>query len=193
MAEISIKELKKGSQAYFKLLVETFKNRIINVCYGFVHNRDDAEDITQEVFIEVYESVKYFNEESSLSTWIYRIAVNKSLDFLRKSKRKKRWAGLIKVDLQQKDETEHWFESNDNPHLSLENRERIIILNQAVETLPQTQKTAFTLHKYEDLSYKEIADILHTTIPAVESLMHRAKKNLQKKLFNYFNDKSESF
>lgn len=186
MDHFSVVELKKGNQSSFKQLVESHKNKVINTCYGFVHNRSDAEDVAQDVFIEVYESVKYFNEDSSISTWIYRIAVNKSLDFIRRSKRKKRWAELTRINLDQKNETDHWFADEGNPHLTLENNERIKILNSAVDTLPQNQKTAFTLHKYEDLSYKEVAEILNTSVSSVESLMHRAKINLQQKLSKYY-------
>ncbi len=181
-----ILELKNGSEPAFRQLVEDYKNRVINTGFGFLHNRADAEDIAQDVFVEVFESIDKFKEDSTISTWIYRIAVNKSLDYIRKSKRKKRWAELTRIDLEQKDETEHWFAENDTPQLSLEQKERIKILNSAIDTLAKNQKAAFTLHKYEDLSYSEIAKILETSVSSVESLMHRAKKNLQKKLSNYY-------
>jgi len=183
---ISIPELQKGSEIAFKLLVESYKNKVINTCFGFVHNRTDAEDIAQNVFVEVYESVSKFKEDSSLSTWIYRIAVNKSLDFIRKSNRKKRWSELTRINLDQKENSDNWFMHNDTPQISLEQKERIEILNKAINKLPENQKIAFTMHKYEDLSYKEISDILNTTISSVESLMHRAKINLQKTLANYY-------
>lgn len=186
MDKVSIKELKNGSQTGFKQLVESHKNKVINTCFGFVHNRADAEDIAQDVFVEVYQSVNNFNEDSSISTWIYRIAVNKSLDFIRKSKRKKRWAELTRINLDSKNETDHWFADDNNPQLTLENLERTKILNSAIDTLPQNQRTAFTLHKYEDLSYKEVAEILNTSVSSVESLMHRAKINLQQKLEKYY-------
>jgi RNA polymerase sigma-70 factor (ECF subfamily) len=184
--KVSIQELKNGSQFGFKQLVESHKNKVINTCFGFVHNRADAEDIAQDVFVEVYQSVNSFNEDSSISTWIYRIAVNKSLDFIRKSKRKKRWAELTRINLDSKNETDHWFTDDNNPQLTLENLERMKILNAAIDTLPQNQRAAFTLHKYEDLSYKEVAEILNTSVSSVESLMHRAKINLQQKLEKYY-------
>lgn len=186
MDKVSIQELKNGSQFGFKQLVESHKNKVINTCFGFVHNRADAEDIAQDVFVEVYQSVNNFNEDSSISTWIYRIAVNKSLDFIRKSKRKKRWAELTRINLDSKNETDHWFADDNNPQLTLENLERIKILNSAIDMLPKNQRAAFTLHKYEDLSYKEVAEILNTSVSSVESLMHRAKINLQQKLEKYY-------
>lgn len=186
MDKISILELQKGNEAAFKHLVETFKHKVVNTCFGFMHNYADAEDIAQDVFVEVYESIQTFNEDSQLSTWIYRISINKSLDAIRKLKRKKRWSELTRINLEDKEETDHWFATNDNPQLTLEQKERIQILNSAIDTLPKNQKKAFTLHKYEDLSYKEISIILDTSLSSVESLMHRAKKNLQKRLEKYY-------
>jgi len=183
--KISISELKEGNETAFKQLVEAYKNKVINTCFGFVHNRTDAEDIAQNVFVEVFESVNRFKEDSSLSTWIYRIAVNKSLDFIRKSNRKKRWSELTRISFDQNENTDNWYMHNDTPEISLEQKERINILNSAINKLPENQKVAFTMHKYEDLSYKEIADILSTTVSSVESLMHRAKINLQKSLAGY--------
>ncbi|WP_255763398.1 RNA polymerase sigma factor [Fulvivirga maritima] len=81
--------LKSHDEAAFKEVVETYQNKVYNLCLGFLKNEGDAEDIAQEVFIEVYNSIASFQEGSTLSTWIYRIAVNKSLEVLRKNKRKK--------------------------------------------------------------------------------------------------------
>ncbi len=186
MDNISIKDLQKGSESAFRQLVETYKNKVINTCFGFVYNYADAEDVAQDVFVEIYESINKFNEDSQLSTWIYRISVNKSLDFIRKIKRKKRWSELTRINLDNKDETDNWFKNSETPHYTLEQKERIQILNSAINTLPKNQRSAFTLHKYEDLSYKEIAKVLNTSVSSVESLMHRAKKNLQKRLRKYY-------
>jgi len=186
MDKLSIQELKNGSQAAFKLLVEKNKNQVINTCFGFVNNYSIAEDLAQDVFVEVYESINQFNEDSKLSTWIYRIAVNKSLDHLRKAKRKKRWAELTRINMDEKEDTDNYYTDSVTPENTLENNERIKILNTAVNSLPENQKTAFTLHKYEELSYKDISEIMNTSISSIESLMFRAKKNLQKKLTNYY-------
>lgn len=181
-----IEELKNGSEKAFRELVESYKNKVVNTCFGFVHNYDDADDIAQEVFIEVFNSIKYFKEDSTLSTWIYRIATNKSLDFIRKSKRKKRWADLTRLSLSDNENINNLVTDSKNPFDVLEDKERFAALNNAIDKLPENQKASFTLHKYEDLSYKEIAEILDTTISSVESLMHRARKNLQKTLYNYY-------
>ncbi len=186
---VNIDNIKNGSQEAFRLLVENNQDKVFNTCFGFVHNADDADDIAQEVFIEVFRSISKFNQESSLSTWIYRIAVNKSLDFIKKNNRQKRWALLTRVSTNTSENNDNWYAHNDTPLQSLEQKERIEILNSAIDKLPKNQKSAFTLHKYESLSYKEIADILKTTVSSVESLIHRAKSNLKKSLEKYYFNK----
>lgn len=179
-------ELKNGNDRAFKKVVDEFQKYVLNTCYRFVNVKEIAEDLTQDVFIEVYRSIKNFRGESKLSTWIYRIAVTKSLDYLKAQKRKKRFAYLKSIFGDE--ELEEQLPMNDvtNPDTILENKNRIEILLNALSTLPESQRVAFTLSKYDELSYKEIAEILGTTIPSVESLIHRAKKNLKKKLYTYY-------
>lgn len=181
-----INELIEGNQEAFKLLVEQHQDRVTNTCYGFVHDADDADDLTQDVFIEVFHSIGKFKQDSSISTWIYRIAVNKSLDFIKKHKRIKRWGSVTRISTESEDIKDSWIGHSETPEASLEQKERILILNTAIDKLPTNQKTAFTLHKYEELSYKEISIIMSSSISSVESLLHRAKKNLKIKLEKYY-------
>lgn len=181
-----IKNIVNGDPIAFQNLVEDHQDRVFNTCYGFVHNNEDADDLSQEVFIEVYRSIHKFNLESKISTWIYRIAVNKSLDFIKKQKRIKRWGNIIKINTESDALKDEWLGHSETPDTELENKERIQIMNNAIEKLAPNQKTAFTLNKYEDLSYKEIAEIMETSVSSVESLLHRAKKNLQKLLEDYY-------
>ncbi|MGE4290530.1 MAG: RNA polymerase sigma factor [Salinivirgaceae bacterium] len=184
-----IQQLKNGDEPAFKILVEKHKDNVVNTCFGFINNYDDADDVAQDVFIEVFRSIGSFNEDSKLSTWIYRIAVNKSLDFIRKTKRKKRWSELFRVNSGNDNAIDKWVSHSQTPDLAMEQKERILILKQAIDKLPPNQKGAFTLHKYEDLSYQEIAEVLNTTLSSVESLMHRAKQNLKKTLKSYYENK----
>ena len=92
-----IEKLKKLDPQAIKELVETFQVRVINICYRFLQNREDAEDTAQEVFIEFFRSIERFRRQSKLSTWIYQIAVSKSLDQIRKKTRKKRMAGIQNI------------------------------------------------------------------------------------------------
>jgi len=181
-----IKKLKSGDETAFKDCVESHKDRVLNTCYRFVQNSGDAEDLAQEVFIEVYRSIPKFREDAQLSTWIYLIAVNKSLDFVRKKQRKKRFAFVLSLAGFGDDEKELELPAPANPHIDLEQKERIQILNQAIDLLPENQKVAITLSKYEGFSNKEIAEIMDTSVSAVESLVHRAKNNLHKKLYQFY-------
>ena len=180
-----IKDLKQGKAAAFEQLVLEYQDRVINTCYGFVQNTEDAEDIAQEVFIEVYRSVTKFREDSKIFTWIYQIAVRKSLDFVRKKNRKKRFSSLKRIAGFETIEDKVKSSAFD-PQESLENKERRRILMQAVEQLPENQKVAFTLSKYEGLAYKEIAEVMESSLSSVESLLFRANKNLRKKLGSYY-------
>lgn len=181
-----IKQIKAGNEQAFKQLVEVYKDMVINTCYGFLQNREDAEDVAQEVFIKVYRSVASFREESRLSTWLYRVAVNESLN-LRKKRKRKKWLRSFQSFSNDSSDTEEWIdEKGPDPHEALEQKERARILHKAIEKLSENQRIAFTLNKYENLSYKDIAEVMGTTVSAVESLLDRAKKNLRKKLTNYY-------
>lgn len=150
-----------------------------------LQNAEDAEDVTQEVFVQVYESVQQFKGDSKFSTWLYRIAVTKSLDHLRKKKRKKRFAFIQSLFGANEEEVKHTPDFN-HPGVNMENKEHAAALFTALSKLPDNQKAAFTLHKLEGLSYQEIAEALDTSVSSVESLMHRAKGNLRKLLADYY-------
>ena len=171
----------------FQNLVESLQEKVRNTCFRYVNNVDDADDIAQEVFIQVFESMSHFREESQMSTWVYRIAVNKSLDFLRSKKRKKRFGQLTSL-FRFTEEGEEIIEipNYETPERELEDKERKEVLDWAISKLPENQKTAIILSKYEGFSNKEITKIMDLSLSAIEALMHRAKKNLQKQLQVYF-------
>lgn len=179
--------IKKGEKQAFKLLVERYHVRVINTCLGMLHIREDAEDVAQEVFMEVFRSLPKFRKESKFSTWLYRIAINKSLNFLRKSKIRKR-IQTLDTSSSTKSPVARLAAQATNPAEALENVEKSKILHNTLDSLPENQKVAFTLHNYEGLPYKEIAEIMKMSLSAVESLMYRAKMNLQKKLMAYYKD-----
>lgn len=170
--------LKTKDRQAFKELVETWQDMVYNTSIGFLQNQQDAEDISQEVFIKVYQSIYSFKGQSKLSTWIYRITVSKCLDHLRKKKRKKRFAfmqGLYGNDDTLATDPPDFI----HPGVKTENKEKSIALFKAIDKLPANQKTAFVLNKVEELSYREISEIMDSSESAVDSLLQRAKKNLQ--------------
>lgn len=185
---ILIDKILAGEQLAFKELVEKYQTMVINTCTGFLHDKSDAEDISQEVFIEVYSSLGNFRKEAKLSTWMYRIAVNKSLNFLR-SKKRRQWLQSVE-DTFRTNRSDH-IEPSDKKHpgIEMESKEEAMQLHKAINSLSENQRIAFTLNKYEDLSYSEIADVMNVSVSSVESLIHRSKINLQQKLLNYYKNR----
>ncbi|MGZ3865111.1 MAG: RNA polymerase sigma factor [Bacteroidia bacterium] len=170
-------------------MVETHQALVYNASLGILQNSADAEDVAQEVFVQVYHSVKEFKGDCKLSTWLYRIAVTKSLDFLRAKKRKKRFAFVQSLFGEESNEPLVEQATFVHPGVQLENKERAGILFKAINKLPENQKVAFTLNKVEGLSYQEIAEVMQLSVSSVESLLFRAKANLQKLLGNYYKNK----
>jgi len=183
--KILIEQLKNRDEAAFRAVVEQWQDMVYNTVLGIIQNETEAEDLTQEVFIRMFQSISSFKGESKLSTWLYRIAVTKTLEHIRAKKRKKRFGFLLPLTGTDEDDTYHSADFN-HPGVKLDSKERSVHLFQAIKKLPENQKAAFILHKLEGLSYKEISEVLETTVPAVESLMNRAKNNLKKYLEDYY-------
>jgi RNA polymerase sigma-70 factor (ECF subfamily) len=177
-----IDQLKKRDEKAFRQLVEEYQRMVFQTCMGIVHNADDADDVSQEVFIEVFNSIDHFRADSKISTWLYRIAVNKSLNHIRANKRKRLFQSLGFSNSPDVADTSI-------PIDAIENQQRKKIMDAAIDSLPENQRTAFVLHKIDDLSYKEIAEIMNVSLSSVESLIFRAKQNLQKKLLNCYKKK----
>lgn len=165
--------------------MDQYRGRVINTCYGFTRNEQDAEDVAQEVFLQVFRDIEKFNGKVPLWVWIYRLAVNKSVDFLRAGSRAKRRSSLKKLFGDAPIElTEH---PDTGPLQSLENEELKTMLDSAIRHLPARQKTAFVLSRHEELPNARIAEIMNISEGAVESLITRANKTLRKLLENYYN------
>lgn len=182
---VLIDQLKRGDETAFKIIAEQWQDMVYNTILGIVQQETEAEDLTQDVFIKVFENISSFKGESKFSTWLYRIAVTKSLDYLRSKKRKKRFGFIQSLFGNENLEAEQ-VRDFQHPGIKAENKERATILFRAIETLPENQKVAYTLHKLEGLSYREISKVLGTTVAAVESLMSRANTNLRKQLEEYY-------
>jgi len=185
--QVDIEALRRGDERAFKDLVESYQDRVFHTCFGFLGTREEAEDAAQETFIEVLSSIGSFRQEAALSTWIYRIAVITALQAIRKKRRKRQVAMLFGSE--RSDDAlaaAHDPDENSHPLLRLENKERAEALSRALNKLPESQRVAFTLHKADGLGHKEVAEIMNLTASSVESLIHRAKANLQKHLLAYY-------
>ena len=160
---------------------------VFNTALSIVQQAEDAEDVTQEVFVQVYQSVKGFKRESKFSTWLYKITLSKAMDHERRKKRKKRFAFVKSLFGEGSELTVNPPDFN-HPGVSLDNKEKAAILFKAMQSLPDNQRIAFVLNKVEGLSYQEIGEVMETTVSAVESLLHRAKTNLRKELKNFYDE-----
>jgi len=175
----------KGDEIAFKTVVDTYKKMVYNTVLGFVQNLHDAEDVTQDVFIKVFENIGQFKQQSKLSTWIYRISITQAIDFTRHKNRKKR-AGFLSNLFGANNELIHEPVDFMHPGIITENKEQAAILFGAINKLPENQKTAFILQKVQDMSQQKIAEVMELSEGAVESLLMRAKVNLKKLLINYY-------
>ena len=160
---------------------------VYNTAIGIVQHAEDAEDVAQEVFVQVYQSIHGFKGNSKFSTWLYRITISKAMDHERRKKRKKRFALVRSLFGEDNEQVVDAPEFN-HPGVLFDRKEKAAILFKAMQGLPENQRVAFVLNKVEGLSYQEISEVMETSVSAVESLLHRAKTNLRKVLKDFYED-----
>lgn len=166
-----------GEEQALAVLYNLYSEKIYNTALSYTKSVEDAEEITQDVFIKIYKSAATFKGNSSVKTWIYRIVVNTSLNYLKKKNRFTFFKNTLTIS--QSIDFEH-------PGVLLENKENAVALYKALDCLPSNQKTAFILSFIEELPRQEVADIMETSLKAVESLLQRAKKNMRSELENIY-------
>ena len=181
-----IEAIQQGSESAFRQFYEQTKSRVFNLALGYVRKHEEAEEITQDVFVEAFRSASAFKKDASVTTWLYRITVNKSLDYLKHQKRQKRFAFFTHLFDNQTGEALDQLTEFLHPGIALENQEIAARLFKAIDTLPDKQKTAYLLTKVEGLNNIETANILVISVGAVESLLQRATENLRKQLASYY-------
>lgn len=185
-----IKGIQQGDSKSFQILVETYQRMVVNTCLGIVHNKADAEDLAQDVFLEIFRTAENFRGEAKLSTWLYRIATNRSLNLIRNNKRKRFFQSVEETFTGGRNRANEISENRgDQPDQKITDQQRSDLLHKAIDQLPEKQRIAFTLNKYEDLPYQQIAEVMEISLASVESLIHRAKKNLQKELLDCYKKK----
>lgn len=172
-----IEKMVAGDRKAFAGMVVALQDKVYRICLGFVRNPQDAEDLAQEVFLEVFRSLHQFRGNASLGTWVYRIAVNKSLKFLKGKQR-----NPVTVNEKLQADAGNMQLVVPTAEEEMEKREQEERLYSAIERLPDNQRVAFILIKVDELSYREAAQVMGVSEPAVESLLHRARKHLQKSL-----------
>ena len=171
-----------GERAAFDELVVKHKDRVFNLCYRFLGDYHEANDIAQEIFIIVYRSLKKFRFESAFSTWLYRIMVNACKNRLKSMEyRYKKWMDRLDTNKECPSALEI-ADYSDSPLTELENKERVILIKKAMDSLTPRKKTVAILRDIEGLSYEEIARITGLNPGTVKSNLARARMDLRKKL-----------
>ncbi len=173
--------LKAGDRDAFNRLIEEYQSKVYNIAMGMLSDPDDALDAAQEVFINVYKSISSFKENSSLSTWIYRVCANVCKDFLRKRMRR---PGIVSIDSQDDEDTEP-IEITDNTHSPeqiWEKEELKNLVRSEMDKLSPEYKEVLLLCDIEGLSYDEISLILKCPVGTVKSRLNRARQALRKKI-----------
>lgn len=161
---------KKGNKKAFGKLVELYQDKILYLAFDYLGNYDDAKDVAQEVFLKAYNKIQLFEVRSTFKTWLYRIAVNTCLDFLRKNKRlKEDVENNIKEIAIPDNETENHFKYDDS-------------IESAIQNLSENQQTAVILKYFHDKSTTEISDILECDVNTVRVHIYRAIKKMKKLL-----------
>lgn len=180
--------IKSGDAQAFRELVERHKLSVLNFCLRFVGNKQDAEDLAQEAFIRVFQAAPKYEVKAAFSTWLYRITLNLCLNHQRHQKI------LRFFSLDQPKAPHHSLQTRlpdlpdtQRPDTEFEKKELQNIVQHVIQSLPENQRSVLILHRYQNLSYKEIAEVLDTSVSAVESRLHRAKENLKKKLKSLLN------
>ncbi|NCG22491.1 MAG: sigma-70 family RNA polymerase sigma factor [Rhodobacterales bacterium] len=175
----------EGDTTAYRGLVEKYQGRVYSMVYGMLRNREDARDVTQEAFVKGFRNLQSFRLESSFYTWLYRIAMNLAIDHTRKKKRQAAAGfdeGIAARDL---DGAISDLHHGDSPSKSLERKQLMSVIMDALEKLPTDQKQVILLRELEGLSYKEISDIMEIPEGTVMSRLYYARKKLQKLLADH--------
>lgn len=176
-----VARLQQGSEAAFRSLVEQYQARIYCTVLALLRSPEEAEDVAQEVFVEVYQTIGRFRGEAALSTWLYRLATSRALKHRQRARARKRFAyftSLLGFD----NDVLHDPPDHQHPQAQLEGQQQVQQLLAHIARLPDQQQVAFTLRHEQELSYEEIAAVLQTSVAAVESLLFRARQTLRKHL-----------
>ena len=183
---ILVAKILENDKQAFGTLVTKYQRMVYATCFRLVRSQSDAEDLSQDVFIECFRSLHLVQKDNDLSGWLFKIASNKSLSFLRKHNPARIGKNTTVETAFTEDNHKSHLAETSTPHSKLEHEDTRKTLFQAIDLLPENQKKAILLHKFDNLSQKEISERIGLTQESVESLIYRAKTNLRKSLYAYF-------
>jgi RNA polymerase sigma-70 factor, ECF subfamily len=174
-----------GRREAFEDIIKKYSSRICSVCYGIIHNYEDARDLSQEIFIKVFDNLNRFNRQSSFYTWLYRIAVNMAIDHQRK------FGKIRKMEAPDLYPAEDTRKPGQGPRDSLKRKEMGLMIRKAIDELPEDQKKVIVLRELNDMPYGEIAKVMSCSEGTVMSRLHYARKKLQEKLKGYWDEQQD--
>lgn len=160
----------------FNLLIKTYQEKLYWHIRRIVHRHDQTDDVLQNSFIKIFKGIKGFKQQSSLYTWLYRIATNEALSHLKKQK-----------ELLNFDDPSLYLESAMKADQYFDGQKAETILKKAIETLPERQKLVFNLRYYDEMSYIDISEVLDTSVGALKASFHHAMKKVEKFLVDNYN------
>jgi len=175
-----ITSFQAGDERAFDILYERHHRSVLNVAYRLLGDRDSAEDVAQDVFVKLYQSPKTYRLTARFTTWLYRVTYNACIDQMRKRKR----SNSVALE----DSSERVVDPAALPETQAESNELAREVMSALAILPENQRIAVVLQMYEGLSYQQIADVMRTSVSAIESLLFRAKQTLKERLSSYVED-----
>ncbi|MGC9199305.1 MAG: RNA polymerase sigma factor [Acidobacteriaceae bacterium] len=184
--EALVKQAQAGDSTAFEQLVEKYERQVFRTALHITQNREDAEDITQDVFFKAFQKLNQFQGNSKFSTWLVRIAVNESLMRLRKRKTSKTVSMDQDVETEEGSIPRDFAEWRPNPEQNYSQAQLAEILRKTIAGLPPGFRTVFTLRDIENLSTEETAAALRLSVPAVKSRLLRARLQLRERLSRYF-------
>ncbi|UCE05721.1 MAG: sigma-70 family RNA polymerase sigma factor [bacterium] len=177
-----VKKAKQGDRYAFGKLVKKYQNKVLYLAYDLTGNYIDAQDVAQNVFLQAFQNIPYFRDESSFSTWIYKITTNAAIDFQRSRRRRR----ALFIDQPQHEEQNRSWENIEDPYQSVEQKiedsDLKDLVSRVVEELSPQQKAAFVLKYFHDKSTEEIAKIIDCDPVTVRGHILRATVKLRKKL-----------
>jgi len=175
--------VKAGDDSAFDYLVQKYRRPMLSFMYRMAHNPAAAEDLAQEVFLRVYRSRANYEPSAKFSTWLYRIATNLGVNYARDT-RHERPENITNLDEADEDtgQTPDLADKTPNVEEEILRRERLTAIRQKVEALPERQKMAVLMHKYQQMDYRQIADVLKLSESATKSLLFRAYETLRTQL-----------
>ncbi len=186
-----LKKIAAGDESAFAKFYNEYKDPVYRTAFGYLRQAEEAEEITQDVFLEIMRSAKQFNYKSSVQTWVYRICINKSLDRLRYLKAKKRFSILNSVWSKGDDDIKYDIADPTHHGMDTDQKESFKLLLMAIEKLPPNQKTAIILTQLELLKGRETAEIMNTSEKSVEGLVRRGKASLKEILLKIYNQRGK--